>query len=511
MRVARKSRSKAEFGDFQTPARLAQEVCALLSQRGATPATIVEPTCGSGSFLFAALEQFPKASSALALEINPAHVAKVRAELRARPQLAHVRIIEADFFDTDWPSLLRGLQDPIVFVGNPPWVTNSDLGALGSTNLPEKSNFQNRSGLDAITGKSNFDISEWMLTRSLEWLGGRSATLAMLCKTAVARRVLCYAWRNDFQLSRADMFGIDAMKHFNAAVEACLLVCDMAAGGHSNECSVYSSLHQQMPDRVFGFREGLLLADVVAYDRWKHLRGQEFYKWRSGIKHDCRNVMEFRREGRLFRNGLGELVELEETFICPMLKSSELANDKFQEPKRWMLVTQRSIGEDTASLGARGPLTWDYLQRHASLFDRRASSIYKDRPQFSIFGVGEYTFAPWKVATSGFYKKLGFKVIGPFMGKPVVLDDTSYFLPCKTEEEAEYIASLLNSEPAREFLRSFIFWDSKRPITIDLLKQLDLLLLSRELGSENKLLGFLHDQDLHQFAPASRNLSLFLG
>ena len=35
--------------------------------------------------------------------------------------------------------------------------------ALASPNLPSKSNFQNRKGLDAVTGKANFDISEWML------------------------------------------------------------------------------------------------------------------------------------------------------------------------------------------------------------------------------------------------------------------------------------------------------------------------------------------------------------
>lgn len=510
MQPSRKSKSKAEFGDFQTPAALAREVCRLLSVRGVTPTTIVEPTCGNGSFLFAALEEFSTASSALALDINPGYVAKVRAELNARPLLHKVRVIEADFFDTDWPSLLRGLEDPILFLGNPPWVTNADLGALGSSNLPKKSNFQNRSGLDAITGKSNFDISEWMVTRSLEWLDGRSGTLAMLCKTAVARKVLCHAWRTGLQLSRADMLRIDAVRHFNAAVEACLLICDLAPGGRSKECSFYSSLQRETPDQVFGFRESLLVADVDAYDQWKHLRGEECYRWRSGIKHDCKNVMEFQKEGQLFRNGLGELVELEDTCIYPMLKSSGLANGVLREQKRWMLVTQRSIGEDTASLATRAPLTWDYLQRHASAFDRRASSVYRGRPQFSVFGVGEYTFAPWKVATSGFYKKLGFKVIGPIMGKPVVFDDTCYFLPCKTKEEAEYIASLLNSGPAAEFFRSFIFWDSKRPITIELLRQLDLLLLSRELGSEKTLLGFLRDQVSHQFSPASRNLSLFV-
>src|SRR5208337_4002896 len=89
------------------------------------------------------------------------------------------------------------------------------------------------------------------------------------------------------------------------------------------------------------------------------------------------------------------------------------------------------------------------------------------RPSQAIFYPLSWEKSPWKVAISGFYKKLTFTVVSPFEGKPVILDDTSYFLSCRTEEEATYIASLLNSDIAREFFSAFIFWDSKRPITVD--------------------------------------------
>jgi hypothetical protein len=102
-----------------------------------------------------------------------------------------------------------------------------------------------------------------------------------------------------------------------------------------------------------------------------------------------------------------------------------------------------------------------------------------------VFGVGDYTFAPWKVCISGFYKKLQFATVGPYQGKPVVLDDTSYFLSCQSEQEAHFIAELLNSRPAREFYSAFVFWDAKRPITIDMLRRLDLSALARELGAED--------------------------
>ena len=94
------------------------------------------------------------------------------------------------------------------------------------------------------------------------------------------------------------------------------------------------------------------------------------------------------------------------------------------------------------------PRTWDYLQSHADRLDARASSIYRNRPRFSVFGVGPYSFAPWKVAISGFYKRLDFRCVGPVEDKPVVLDDTCYFLPCRTEHDARLLAELLNYSQA---------------------------------------------------------------
>ena len=150
-----------------------------------------------------------------------------------------------------------------------------------------------------------------------------------------------------------------------------------------------------------------------------------------------------------------------------------------------MLVTQRTVGAETSVISVVAPKTWEYLKRHGGFLDRRASSIYRNRARFSVFGVGDYTFASWKVCISGFYKKLQFAIVGPYQGKPVVLDDTSYFVSCQSEQEAHFIAKLLNSAPAREFYSAFVFWDAKRPITIDLLRRLDLSAVARELGEED--------------------------
>jgi hypothetical protein len=490
-----KTKAAIEFGDFQTPLGLAGRVCATLLGQGAKPLTIVEPTCGEGNFLIAALDAFRSASRVLGFERNELYVERARSAVEHRGWSQRAQITQADFFATDWASLLADLPEPLLILGNPPWVTNAELGTIGSRNLPAKCNFQNHTGFDAITGKSNFDIAEWMLIKLLDAIESRQATLAMLCKTSVARKVLLHAWKNGMRLSDSAVYRIDAAKSFDAAADACLLVCRFDSRSGLSECPVYAQLGDARSQSVIGYQDARLVADVKAYHRLKHLRGAEAYRWRSGIKHDCGKVMEFVREGARYRNGLGELIDLEETYLYPMLKSSDLASPGVVSvPHRWMLVTQRAIGEETAGIAAIAPKTWRYLLGHAEHLDKRASSIYRKRSRFSVFGVGDYSFAAWKVAISGLYKKLQFRVLGPIRERPVVLDDTCYFVPCQSEEEAGLLFSLLDSETAKEFFNSLIFWDSKRPITADVLRQLDLGRLADELGLRGAIRRFLAER-----------------
>ena len=366
-----------EFGDFQTPDTLAAEACRLLSNRGIHPASLLEPTCGVGNFLVAALDQFPKLATGLGVDINTDYVGCLKERLASRADANKVKALQESFFTVDWANILRDLPEPILVVGNPPWVTNSTLGALGSSNLPKKSNFQNFNGLEALTGKSNFDISEWMLIKLLDMLAGRRATLAMLCKTAVARKVLVHAWKNELSLSDAEIHPIDAAASFGAAVDACLLVCSLSPASHSQDCRVYGHLGDTEPAAIIGYHDGQLVADVAAYERWKHLAGAEVYKWRSGVKHDCSKVMELRNEGNIYRNGLDELIELEGDYMYPMLKSSEITNGQSKEPSRWMLVTQKAVGDETSVIRVLAEKTWGYTSKsRAILLDQRRASLH---------------------------------------------------------------------------------------------------------------------------------------
>lgn len=472
--------AKIEFGDFQTPLALAKEVRGLVRQQGFVPEFVLEPTCGVGAFLVAAAEMFPRATLR-GSDINRDHIEQAEAELARAGASARASLSRHDFFAHDWEMELQQLPGRLLILGNLPWVTNSAVAAINGSNLPAKENFLGLRGLAARTGKSNFDISEWMLIRLVRALHGRNATIAMLCKTATARKLLRYAWQNDGRISEASLHQIDAAAHFGASVDACLLLARTGSAGPM-EADVYDTLPAIKPGGRIGLAGHDLVADIRTYRELQHLEGLCPFQWRSGVKHDCAAVMELRpMTNGTVENKLGEQIELEADHLYPLLKCSDLSNGRLT-PRRLVLVTQRAVGGDTAGIARSAPQTWRYLQSHSDKFAARKSSIYKGRMPFALFGIGEYAFAPWKVAVSGLHRPARFQVVGPFQDKPVFLDDTCNFLPFDDETSALLVAEILNSAPCQEFLRSLIFTGSKRPVTVELLQRLNLSAIAEKAG-----------------------------
>ena len=486
-----KSLEKWQFGDFQTPDELARCTAKLLREKhGISPDLIIEPTCGKGAFLRASLSEF-KYSKIVGFDINKKYVEEAKKSLLEYPNSENINVYSEDFFSMNWGSFLSNFAGYILVIGNPPWVTSSELSILNSKNLPLKSNFQNRRGIDAITGSGNFDISEWMLLKHVEWLTNREGTVALLCKYSVARKVIRQIRKKLGNRFFASIYLIDAQAFFGASVEACFFVLS-TNGDTDSDCIVYKDLKSNQVLYLIGERDGLILKDTTKYEKWRHLLGQDLrYTWRSGIKHDCSKVMELERvEDGLFQNGMHQKYLLEEEYLYPLLKSSDIGNSRTSNYRKLILVTQRSVGDDTSIIKDKAPKIWQYLLEYNELLKRRKSSIYKNKPPYSIFGIGEYSFKEWKIAISGLYKKLHFCLVKPISDKPVMLDDTVNFLSFETEEEAKFILSLITSKPSLEFLDSMIFWDEKRPITIGILRRLSLKAVAREVGLLERYMEF---------------------
>lgn len=480
---SRSFNDKVAYGDWQTPGPLSEEICKRHLEKYGSPDIVVEPTCGMGSFVLAALSVFPDVAEIHAVEINKNYTNILKRKIfdyalrNNRIGFPKVYIYTEDFFKFDAEQIFskaRISEKNIAVVGNPPWVTNSRQGRSGADNLPVKNNRYNLKGIDAITGKSNFDISESITLKILDLAGNNTGGISLLLKNSVIRNVICKQREYPFQISDIEQYVINADKEFGVSVSAS---CLSARFGEkvSLTCDVKDFYKKSLLTR-YGWMGDSFVSDCNLYKSVVRFDGKSAFIWRSGIKHDCSPILELTIKDGVYYNGLGEIVDIEDDLIYPLLKSSDVhkLNGLDNRHDRYLILPQHSVGENTASLQYMYPLAYDYLSKHLEYFVKRRSSIYKGKDPFSIFGIGDYSFKPYKVVVSSLYKDIQFRLVTPCNGKSVMVDDTCYQYGCDSYEEALAVAQALNGEEIQTLIRALTFNDAKRVVTKSLLMRLDL-------------------------------------
>ena len=474
------NKSSIEYGDYQTPVSFVARVCEKLSSfYDLNPNIVFEPTFGKGSFLDGIMTVFSEVHTIYGVEINSNYyeIAKSKIE-NITTKNVDVQLFNEDIFTFDFNKLKGNInrEDSLLVIGNPPWVTNSQLAAMGSTNLPQKSNYRKYSGLDAMTGKGNFDIAEYIVLMLLCEFANYNCTIAMLCKTIVAKNIMRDAKHYPFSIASMDLFTFDANEVFGANCDAGLLVVRL--GDTPKEtCSVYD-FDSDDYIREFGWHDNYFYANMQNLGNSININGNCQFEWRQGIKHDCSKVMELVVEDSgSFRNGFGDIHDFDVgRFLYPIIKSSDIKSHTISQTRKYVIISQKRINENTDHIEVEDPLIWEYLQKHETFLSARKSSIYKNSPKYSIFGIGDYSFSKYKVGISGFYKEPLFTLA---MGEiPIMMDDTCYFLSFDDVSSAAITLAMLNHPICNSFLKAIAFLDSKRPYTKEILQRIDLGKLS---------------------------------
>jgi hypothetical protein len=438
------------LGDFQTPPALAAEMLAALHARGVRPACVIEPTCGRGAFLRAAAQTYDGAQQIIGVEWQAERYGPELAQIAASDRRITTHF--ADAYALDFAALAAGAGEVLV-VGNPPWVTTAALGKLAAgAPQPRRSRDHGLRGLDARTGAANFDVAEFLALKLITDLQRRRFVLALLVKESVARKVVASALRRGMPLRAAEIVRIDARRWFGVAVDACCLIVH---GGDDGAAPPKIAVRDAFEGAVVAWLAAGHDDDRAAVPAW-----------RQGIKHDAASVFELRRAGTHWYNAAGERVDIEPEYVFPLWKARALHAG--EAPADGLIVPQRRLGAPTGALAESAPKLHAYLSRHARRLAARKSSIYRNAPPYAIFGVGPYTFAPWKVAVAGFYAEPRFRVIGPLEERPVVFGDTAYFVPFADEAPARAFAARC-TDPATAAAISTQVVRGKRPITKRLL------------------------------------------
>lgn len=457
---------KREYGDYQTPVAFAERFCRFLKeQRQIAPSAVLEPTCGVGNILKSSL--MFQANEYYGIEVNPDYCRQCKDALSDE----RVTIIQADFFSFSLQRLIKD-KSRVLVIGNPPWVTNSALSVLGSENLPKKGNFKGLKGMDAMTGASNFDICEFMILRLIHEFRNTNAVIAMLCKTTVARNIFQEMKRTGTAFSSCEMIEFSASRVFGIHASACILLIQLSEEPVSSDvCEVYDFDAPETLKSQFRYADGQLYSSPSQGPNT--FDGQCCFEWRQGVKHDCAQIMELSVQNGVLQNGKKQSVQIEDDLVFPLIKSSMFKAPVIHSFSKYVIVTQRKAREETKHLEKTVPKTWEYLNDHIKQFESRKSSIYRDAPPFSMFGVGDYSYSKYKVGVSGFYKRPLFSVLYSDDSKPVMTDDTSYFI-CFDNYDMAYVAMLLlNSEKVQDFLTGIAFLDAKRPYTKKVLERID--------------------------------------
>ena len=277
-----------------------------------------------------------------------------------------------------------------MIIGNPPWITNTELSKINSNNVPNKNNFKNKSGFEAITGTSNFDISESILLKMIDEFKNSDSAIAFLCKTTVSRNVFIELIKNSIKYRFIKQVNFNSSKLFKIDADACLFIIQFGQNSLDDEICAVSDISN--PSKVlykFGFVSGKFYSNI---DNIPPIDGECQFEWRQGVKHDCAKIMELTYNNNQLKNKNNENVYIENLLLYPLLKSSNLKKPIVNKTSNYTIITQKKVKQDTDYIRSDAPKTWKYLNDNKEFFDKRKSSIYNNAPDFSIFGVGDYSF-----------------------------------------------------------------------------------------------------------------------
>jgi hypothetical protein len=120
---------------------------------------------------------------------------------------------------------------------------------------------------------------------------------------------------------------------------------------------------------------------------------------------------------------------------------------------------------DEAVLRTRFPRTYQYFEEfREELFSRthyKAHFKAQGAPYYSMYNVGPYTFAPYKVVWSELAHNVEAAVVSfqrtDYLGEKVIVPDhTVVAISFDDEEEAHYVCAMLNSSPSQFIVTGYV-------------------------------------------------------
>ncbi len=501
--------SRLALGEYDTPRGLAELAVGTLDVDDPISETFLDPGCGVGTFLTVCIarkrgamngtrrarESTESSRSAAAIvdaitatvygiDVNPVAVRGARlAYLAALGSLLDddavtevtVPVVHADALglrDTDEADESAANDGPPTctvdhLVGNPPWITWSGLpdrtkAAWRRTHVG-RLDLQAYHGRESLLGYGNDDVSVpfvWTcLDRYLAPGGDAAVVLKRNLLTGPAGRLFRRGQVGDRPVSMETVHDFGSLHPFGDEVNAGAAVYGLRADATTTfpvEATAWTRgeetprFESAATIRASLCRERAGVRPVepddpaspwIAGDVESRALGECHHRIRHGVKDDAKTVFSLDRD---------RLVDLEPDHVYPYLRSRHVVKYGLFGHDLQLVPLSKVDADNETELRRETPRTYGYLDENRETLEGRSSSWFDSGPFYNLFGLGEYTWADYKVV----WCRLGFKphfavvstVDDPDLGeKPVVPGDHCMFLATDDEHEAHFLCALLNS------------------------------------------------------------------
>jgi type II restriction/modification system DNA methylase subunit YeeA len=173
---------------------------------------------------------------------------------------------------------------------------------------------------------------------------------------------------------------------------------------------------------------------------------------------------------------------VEPELVYPLVRGRDVKKWFVDFEDRYIILphdpkTAKPLSEMT--IKTKFPNTYDYLNHFKKELEKR--SIHKlwgkNNPFYTVYDIGVYTFAPYKVvwkriagAITGKAVSFACAVITPINGKPVIVDDSTILVNTNDINESYYLAGFLNSLLSRTIIASYSYELRQETHIVDFIK-----------------------------------------
>lgn len=411
--------TRLQEGIFFTQPGLVNEICSHFDFSYIE--SVLDSAAGSGNFLIPLAEKYPNIQF-YGIEKNPEIYKSTRDIVDNYPNI--------HYFHGD--CLLDSFAIPScdLYLGNPPFANHSDLPSEYRNQLQPLwySHLHIPKDFSLLLGRSRADIAQLVFQVTLErYLKPEAQIGVVLPDSLLWGKAAAMGFQKTLGFAVEKLVEIPEAKAFEGTRRSSFYVIARKGG----------KTRYPIPLQDRDGREGSVELRQghwqLSFDRPHHWPENwlGYYRARQGINTLGANQLFF----------FHEKPEIEEELIYPLLGSSDIKAWR-SEPGRWcMLPYKEGRILSPQRLESDYPLSWRYLLSKKDKLQARKSR-FAQKNWYGLFGIGDYTFAPYRVT----WRALGAKKMQAAMVTRGIPNQALHgYISLENRDEAYYLTALLNS------------------------------------------------------------------